>query len=148
MYLYPVKALISTLLATIPLWAFPQGINHWETVVQSGDSCTYLLPSAEPPATWTDIGYNDSSWGIGPMGVGYADGDDSTVIANTVSVCLRAQFNIIDTSVVQEAILSMDYDDGFVAYLNGTEIGRGYLTGTPPPYNQTAGAFHEAVLYQ
>ncbi|HIO45763.1 TPA: T9SS type A sorting domain-containing protein [Candidatus Poribacteria bacterium] len=142
------KALISTLLATIPLWAFPQGINHWETVVQSGDSCTYLLPSAEPSATWTDIGYNDSSWGIGPMGVGYADGDDSTVIANTVSVYLRAQFNIIDTSVVQEAILSMDYDDGFVAYLNGTEIGRGYLTGTPPPYNQTAGAFHEAVLYQ
>ena len=148
MYLCPVKILATILLATMPLWALPQSINHWETVVQSGDVCTYLLPNSEPSATWKDIGYNDASWGVGPMGVGYADGDDSTVIANTISVYLRVQFNIIDTSVIQEAILSMDYDDGFVAYLNGTEIGRGYLSGTPPLFNQTAGALHEAVLFQ
>ncbi|HIO72175.1 MAG TPA: T9SS type A sorting domain-containing protein, partial [Flavobacteriales bacterium] len=61
---------------------------------------------------------------------------------------LRKQFNIIDTSVIQEAKLHMDYDDGFVAYLNGVEIARYNMTGTPPPFDQVSDSEHEALLYQ
>ncbi|MBK8587429.1 MAG: hypothetical protein IPN88_19325 [Bacteroidetes bacterium] len=44
----------------------------------------------------------------------------------------------------------MDFDDGFVAYLNGVEIARVNL-GTPgnfPAGNEYAPLSHEAVLYQ
>ena len=47
-------------------------------------------------------------------------------------------------------MLHMDYDDGFVAYLNGVEIGRSNLgiEGIRPDWNETATSSHEAVMYQ
>ena len=42
----------------------------------------------------------------------------------------------------------MDYDDGFVAYLNGVEIARRNITGNPPAYNSYASPDHEAQIYQ
>ena len=97
-----------------------------------------MVPGAEPSPAWSVLPFNDSSWNVGNSGIGYGDGDDSTVIANTVSLYLRKQFNIIDTSVIQEAKLHMDYDDGFVAYLNGVEIARWNMTGSPPPFDRCA----------
>ena len=45
--------------------------------------------------------------------------------------------------------LHFDYDDGFVAYLNGTEVARNGLSGTnQPAFNQLANISHEAKLYQ
>ena len=42
-----------------------------------------------------------------------------------------------------------DYDDGFVAYLNGVEIARNNIgtPGTPPAYSSLANAYKEATLY-
>jgi hypothetical protein len=42
----------------------------------------------------------------------------------------------------------MDYDDGFVAYLNGVEIARANLSGLPPLFDQPSDGLHEALLYQ
>ena len=41
----------------------------------------------------------------------------------------------------------MDYDDGFIAYLNGIEIARSNVAGTPG-WNSLASADHEAMMYQ
>ncbi len=40
----------------------------------------------------------------------------------------------------------MDYDDGFIAYLNDIEIARIGVQGIHPPYDQLAGN-HEAAMY-
>ena len=45
-------------------------------------------------------------------------------------------------------MLNVEYDDGFVAYLNGTEIGRSEtmnFTGFPPPFDAEANAGHEVT---
>jgi hypothetical protein len=42
------------------------------------------------------------------------------------------------------ALLSIDYDDGFIAYLNGKEIARNGLIGYPPPFDDFAAIDHEA----
>lgn len=42
----------------------------------------------------------------------------------------------------------MDYDDAFVAYLNGTEIARANISGQPPLFNQASDGLHEALLYR
>jgi len=143
-----VKKILAILCAITPLFVSSQAIDHWESVIQSGDSCKFLVPTFEPSPTWRNLGFNDSFWNNGMLGIGYSDGDDSTIIPSTVSVYIRKQFNIVDTGVIVEAILNMDYDDAFVAYINGVEIARALITGVPPPYNQTAGGFHEALLYQ
>ena len=55
-----------------------------------------------------------------------------------------------DLTKLSSAVLSADYDDGFVAYLNGHEIGRSYNLsepGTFVPYDETTTYDHEASLY-
>lgn len=122
--------------------------NHWETAVFENDTWRYVVPTAEPDTNWRKISFNASSWQQGPGGFGFADGDDNTVVSQTVSVFIRITFNIADTSKISAAILNADYDDGFVAYLNNTEIARANMTSPgKPPYSDVASASHEAVMY-
>lgn len=134
------------------LWAkssFTQ-IDHWETVVYENDTWKYMVPSSAVDPTWNTLGFNDASWTNGTGGFGYGDGDDNTVLPNgTISVYQRIVFNITDTSAINAAALTLDYDDSFVAYLNGVEITRDLLTGaSQPTWNQQASGLHEAEMYQ
>jgi len=95
--------------------------------------------------------FNDVSWLQGPGGFGYADGDDATLIStppNPSSVFIRMQFTIQDTSKISMALLNMDFDDGFVAWINGVEIARSNLgtVGDYPAFNAAA-IDHEALMY-
>ena len=125
-------------------------VNHWETAIFPQDTCSYHVGNSPPPVTWQSQGFDDSGWQKGPGGCGYGDGDDATIIPATLSVYMRYRFQVSDTSVINQAFLHADYDDGFVAYLNGVEIARANVgkTGIEPPYNQPATVGHEAVMYQ
>ncbi|MEM1095635.1 MAG: CotH kinase family protein [Bacteroidota bacterium] len=94
----------------------------WETVVREGDMWRYN--TAQPVSQWVSGGYNASHWQEGPSGFGYADGDDNTVIQPLRAIFIRTAFTVADTADVLDVALHVDYDDGFVAYLNGTEIAR------------------------
>lgn len=123
-------------------------INHWETVVFEDDVWDYIIPTSNI-ANWTNLGFTPIGWNSGQGGFGYGDGDDNTVLPNgTISVYQRIVFNIIDTSVIEQAILNIDYDDSYIAYLNGVEISRDLLNGSPPAFNQLASGLHEAQGYQ
>lgn len=123
-------------------------VDHWETAVYSSDNCRYFPGTSEPPADWMLPDFDASNWAFGSGGIGYGDGDDGTVIDPVVSVYIRYSFTIIDESVIEQAILHADYDDAFVAYLNGQEIARSNITGNPPAYSTHAIGLHEAGLYQ
>ena len=86
-------------------------------------------------------------WPEGPGGFGFGDNDDNTVIPQCTSVFLRIKFNIADTSLIGSAIFSIDYDDGFIAYLNDIEIARSGIQGIHPSYDQLA-EDHEAAMYK
>ena len=125
--------------------------DHWETAVYAGDIWSYVVPESELPVDWSSIGFDDSSWLTGEGGFGYGDGDDGTEITPAVSVYLRRIFTVADAASLVSAILHADYDDGFVAYLNGTEIGRSSNLGDPGafiPFDETTSSDHEAQLYQ
>ena len=42
-----------------------------------------------PDTNWRKLAFNDASWLQGQGGVGYGDGDDSTVISSVTSLYLR-----------------------------------------------------------
>lgn len=123
-----------------------QNINHWETAVFNNDMWRYFVGISEPDAGWRSLTFNDTGWPQGQGGIGYADGDDNTIIPSCTSVFIRHKFNVADTASINRALLSMDYDDAFVAYLNDVEIARAGITGTHPSFNQH-GTDHEATMY-
>ena len=126
--------------------AHSQIIDHWETAVFNNDTWRYFVGTSEPDANWRSLSFNDGSWAQGPGGFGYSDNDDNTIIPQCASVFLRMKFNVPDTALIAKALLSMDYDDAFVAYLNDVEIARAGITGIHPTFDQT-GIDHEAKMY-
>lgn len=129
---------------------FSQNVDHWETVIFDNDNWKYLTPNFEPDTNWRKQNFDDSSWNTGQGGIGYGDGDDNTIIASTISLYLRKSFNITDTSKLSMAVLNIDYDDAFVAYLNNVEIARANVgvVGDHPSFNQASSSLHEAQMYQ
>lgn len=121
-------------------------IDHWETAIFEDDSWGYFTGTTDPAADWNTTAFS-GIWSSGLGGFGFGDGDDNTTIpSGNISVYYRKTFNVLDKTKLVSAILSMDYDDAFVAYLNGVEIARSNIAGTPD-HTSLATADHEAVMY-
>ena len=123
---------------------------YWQTLIDRGDHWRYFRGTKEPPADWTSASFNDAAWPQGRSGFGFGDNDDATIIENVLSVYVRKTFTVDDPQAISQAVLHVDYDDGFIAYLNGQEIARANM-GSPGEFfafNQPATAGHEALIYQ
>ncbi len=127
-----------------------QSLN-WQTIIDLGDEWSYLVPLSEPETSWKNIEYDDSGWLVGKSGFGYGDGDDSTLLDKTMSVFIRREFNVVDKDNIRQAYLHMDFDDSFVAYINGVEVARANIgqPGLIPAFDQGADNYdHEAKMYK
>jgi hypothetical protein len=122
--------------------------TQWKTIVSAGTTWKYIVPNTQPSDSWKNQSFDTSSWLEGPSGIGYGDDDDATQIPQSISVYMRKEFQVLDTSQINRTLLDIDYDDGFAAYLNGVEIGRNLLSGNPINFNDLAEGYHEAMLYQ
>ncbi|MDA7665333.1 lamin tail domain-containing protein [Verrucomicrobia bacterium] len=82
-------------------------------------------PSAET-LKWVEFDFNDSEWSKGRAPFRYGDGAGGTEIKgmrNTYSTYfLRRHFAVDSVSLVEGLELNVDYDDGFVVWLNGNEV--------------------------
>jgi len=122
--------------------------THWESMVSESDEFKYQLPNTEPSEDWKTLNYNDIDWATGKGGFGYGDNDDHTIVAATKSMLLRKVFTLPTSANVQNLVLDIDYDDAFVAYLNGVEIGRSEnLPAGKPGINANVSTDHEAQLF-
>lgn len=121
----------------------------YETIIDWGDSWRYVVPDGSTSVSWKDLSYDDSGWSEGTSGFGYGDDDDNTVLPGIMSVFMRKEFVVQDPTDIQEILLHVDYDDAFVAYINGVEVARENITSTgPPAFDQAADNFdHEAAMY-
>lgn len=128
----------------------PEQPVYWHTVVNMGDTWRYYLPGSDIGDQWKSQASAVSGWQTGKSGIGYSDGDDSTIVGTTTALYMHKAFEISGVSGLSDAVLLMDYDDGFVAYLNGTEIARSSnmgAAGSDVGFDQFASAGHEANMY-
>ncbi len=127
-----------------------QEVDHWETILAPGRTCKYLVPSSPVDASWTDPGFDDNAWTTATGGVGYGDDDDNTTISPAISVYCRYDFFVTSPEIIADLILDMDFDDGFIAYLNGTELARYNMgeIGSATTWDQPSDGLHEASLYR
>ncbi|MGE5394576.1 MAG: lamin tail domain-containing protein [Candidatus Saccharibacteria bacterium] len=125
----------------------PPGTYHWESPVLNSHTFDYIVPTASTPATWMKTDYIPVGWAQGKAGFGFGDNDDATVVPlSAVAVYIRKSFTIPAGYHYKDVDFQLDYDDGFVAYLNGKEIARNLINGTPT-WNSFASGSHEALLY-
>ena len=131
------------------------------TLVPSATDVRVLVPqNGDLGLTWTEPGFDDAGWTAGTTGVGYERGngyqdllavDVETQMYNlTGSVYVRIPFEVSDPSELLFLTLRMKYDDGFVAYLNGTRVAARNAPATPA-WNSTANGNHsdsEAVVFE
>ena len=102
------------------------------TLVVPNASARSWVPTSDIGTSWRSAGYNDSAWASGTLGVGY---DTSGNYAPAIGLDLKAAmlnvngsayvcvpFTATNPAALNLLTLSMRYDDGFVAYLNGTEV--------------------------
>jgi hypothetical protein len=127
------------------------GNSAGNDLISPGDTWKFFKGTgspSSPPDAWNAIDFDDSNWLTGPGGFGYGDNDDATVLddmqGNYVSVYIRKEFSASSLTADEVITLEIDYDDGFIAYLNGTEIARAGMPGGAAVYNTTAASAHEA----
>lgn len=123
-------------------------IHHWEQPISDTVTWKYLVPDDDTPVDWITEGFDADAWDEGNSSIGYGDADDNVILPDaTRSVYLRYTFSIDDTAKLGDAFLSLDYDDGFVAYLNGNVIALNGFAAGSPEYDELSAADHEASMY-
>lgn len=122
---------------------------NWDTLIDWGAHWRYRANTTAPPEDWRSPDFPDSSWSVGPSGFGYGDGDDSTLVASCMSLAARITFAIDDPVQIAHVYLHVDYDDAFVAYLNGSEVARANIgdPGELPAWDDPADEDREARIY-
>jgi len=130
--------------------------NVW-TLVPAEAAKKVLVPTGPIVGNWMVPTAPDTAWQSvtgAPGGIGYEQGtgyesllslDVTASMRGRQSSCLvRIPFNMGRTESGAEYLgLHMQYDDGFVAYLNGVEVARAQLAGEPQ-WNSLAQGNHES----
>lgn len=138
-------------LFSIFIFALPQKALseiHWESVFYSDTIFQYSTSNqGAPDSNWRNIDFDAAGWSNGKGGIGYADNDDNTIIAQANALFLRRSFFIFDKTEIERALISIDYDDAFVAYLNGQEIARSAgLSAGFPVFDEISTVSREAQM--
>jgi len=115
-----------------------------------------LVPSADIGNLWKEVqAFDDSTWELcegSPGGVGYERNSgyqqlitldiEEQMYARRTTCYIRIPFTSGEASDVFDFMtLKIKYDDGFIAYLNGTEVARRTFSGTPA-WNSSADTTH------
>ncbi|MDA0812155.1 MAG: hypothetical protein O3C21_07200, partial [Verrucomicrobia bacterium] len=110
----------------------------WTEVVKEDAARKVIIPTsaAELPDNWKSLDFDDSGWISGSKGVGFDSPGGSFEefiginVAGTMKgvngACfIRIPFTVTGLADFTDAQLRVRYDDGYVVYLNGTEVAKG-----------------------
>jgi len=137
------------------------GTAKAERLVESGAPARVLVPlDGSLGLDWTQVGFDDSGWIPGATGVGFErssgyetliETDLGDLLYEKNGTCyIRIPFTLDDPAAVASLNLQMKYDDGFIAYLNGTKVAA--RNAPPSPlWNSLATVSHgdnEALVFE
>lgn len=124
--------------------------NYSGTNFAAGD-----IGTGQPGGWNVSGGFADGTWTSATTGLGYdTNGGLNAWIATNCegvmrnvnpSLCFRRTFSVADPSAYAACTLRMRYEDGFVAWLNGVEIGRANFSGTPGHNSVATTALDETI---
>ncbi|MFP6873018.1 MAG: chitobiase/beta-hexosaminidase C-terminal domain-containing protein [Verrucomicrobiales bacterium] len=134
------------------------------TVIAAGAPCRLIVPGSAIE-NWQDDSFNDSTWTAANTGIGYeratdgitytaligANGNVEAGTFNTNGTCyVRVPLPLTGANTVTSLKLRIKYDDGFIAYLNGTQVASANAPENPA-FNSLSTNFHSdsaAIIFQ
>lgn len=125
-----------------------------QALVQPGAPWKHLpgvRAASSPDDAWRQAGFDDSAWRVGPTPLRFGDGEDGTVLGDMqnryATVFLRHAFVVRNAAQEADLRVAVDYDDGFILWLNGREILR---VNAPerPTHQSLATANHESGAFE
>ena len=112
---------------------------------------TYFAGTSEPDPNWYRPDFDDSSWlqDTGLIGFGYGF-EDLLLPEGTRSLYMRYKFNVESKANFYEGNFFADFDDGYIAWLNGKEIVRVNVdkSVTHPAYDDITVRSHAMQVYE
>ena len=138
-------------LGTLPAGAQTALVNH-------SDAWRYHKGTGATTTGWKTVAESalNTTWLSGAGGFGYADNTTETSLCGTLlpdmkglysTVAMRRSFQITTPPVSSgHLVLTMDWDDGFIAWLDGAFLASANSPGSPaePAFNAVATALHES----
>jgi hypothetical protein len=104
-------------------------------------------------------GFNDAAWTVAAAGIGFDTGTDGVSLLPWIngncasamkgfnpSILFRRVFPVANPAAYSTYKLRMKYEDGFVAWLNGTEIGRSNAPASLAHNSTAASNLNEAIV--
>jgi hypothetical protein len=135
------------------------GALEERVLVASGSEWRYFKGAREAASAsqrrgaWRAADFDDRGWASGPAPFGYGDEPLGTPLPEMrqdggrpgyASLFLRRRFEIADAARVREAEIVVDYDDGFIAWINGVEVAAANRPEGEPGHNSLATGNHES----
>lgn len=121
--------LFRTGILLLTLLAGPASTIASELLVARGSTWRYRRGTAEassPIGAWRQPEFQDGAWASGPAPFRYGDGAGGTVLGdmryNYTTLFLRRKFQVVDVSAFDVLSLMVNYDDGFLVWINGIEL--------------------------
>lgn len=111
-------------------------------------------PGTEAPSggenAWRFRSYDASTWTVAPAPYWYGDNAGGTQLTNMqnsfCSLYTRIPFVITNAAAVQNVTLTIDFDDAFVAWIDGTQVAASSNAPVIPTFSSLASPDHESSV--
>lgn len=105
------------------------------SLLDNNSKWSYYYEATAPDRDWNTNDFDDSTWesGAGFFGYNTTKGDSKYDVvldygeddeAKPITAYFRSTFEIQDVKNIRDLTADIDYDDGFVMYINGNEVKR------------------------
>jgi hypothetical protein len=146
--IYSLNSQIRGILILIPcIFLFGQLAGQVNFTYKSEFSYLRGKDASSIPAQWMNSAFDYSSWEKGNAPFRYGDGTGgvelSDMMNNYSTVYLRSAFTCLNSSLIKEIRLTVDYDDGYILWINGRQVASRNAPGSPSP-SSLATASHES----
>ena len=128
------------------------GVGQRHEFVDGSNDAAYLVPLNDAiDSVWRDSSFAalDHGFALGTTAMGFdTAGESRFSLASEVTTTLppkshavyaRMEFDVGDVSIVDKLTLQMKYDNGFVAYLNGTRVAEANAPSSPSWFSAAEG---------
>ncbi len=122
------------------------------SLIASNSVWHYFKGTAEPPADWRQLAFDDSAWLTGSAPIGYDRSEYmgtslDDMRGNYTSVYFRKTFVVADPGAVATLAMQIKFDDGFNIWINGQHLLNQYAPSDAPAFDDLANTTRESGSY-
>ncbi len=119
---------------------FIRGADYNGNMMNTSVEVMFTIDTLQRPVLWHEKNYDLSDWQYGAAPFHFEDGTQSgTVVPYSRTVYVKKIFTVTNLDSLFQMVAFVQYDNGFILYINGNEIKRVNMADGPVNYHTWAG---------